>query len=123
MVAANGFPVRLIAPGWYGIANVKRLQHIDVLPTCYENWFMARDYVTIREQQIVGQTLWTQTAVRCSNLRRPNSPALPASIASWAPLACCAPAAPPTKVAQPAKPPQARSPRGPSHRQKRRQEG
>ena len=28
---AHGFPVRLIAPGWYGIANVKWLQRIEVL--------------------------------------------------------------------------------------------
>ena len=27
----HGFPVRLIAPGWYGIANVKWLQRIEVL--------------------------------------------------------------------------------------------
>ena len=27
----HGFPVRLIAPGWYGVANVKWLQRIEVL--------------------------------------------------------------------------------------------
>ena len=59
----HGFPVRLIAPGWYGIANVKWLQRIEVLPTRYENRFMARDYVTIREQQVDGQTVWTETSV------------------------------------------------------------
>jgi DMSO/TMAO reductase YedYZ molybdopterin-dependent catalytic subunit len=59
----HGFPVRLIAPGWYGIANVKWLQRIDVLATRYENRFMARDYVTIREQQVDGQTAWTETSV------------------------------------------------------------
>jgi DMSO/TMAO reductase YedYZ molybdopterin-dependent catalytic subunit len=60
---AHGFPLRLIAPGWYGIANAKWLQRIDVLPTRYENRFMARDYVTIREQQRDGQTVWTETSV------------------------------------------------------------
>jgi DMSO/TMAO reductase YedYZ molybdopterin-dependent catalytic subunit len=59
----HGFPVRLILPGWYGIANVKWLQRIDVLATRYENRFMARDYVTIREQQVDGQTVWTETSV------------------------------------------------------------
>ncbi len=43
---AHGFPVRLIVPGWYGIANVKWLQRIEVLSTRYESRFMARDYVT-----------------------------------------------------------------------------
>src|SRR5207249_4814106 len=28
--AANGFPVRLITPGWYGVANVKWLRRIEV---------------------------------------------------------------------------------------------
>ena len=60
---SHGYPVRLIAPGWYGVANVKWLQRIDVLPTRYENLFMGRDYVTIREQQINGQTVWTETSV------------------------------------------------------------
>jgi DMSO/TMAO reductase YedYZ molybdopterin-dependent catalytic subunit len=60
---AHGFPVRLIVPGRYGIANVKWLQRIEVLPTRYENRFMARDYVTIREQQVDGQSIWTETSV------------------------------------------------------------
>jgi DMSO/TMAO reductase YedYZ molybdopterin-dependent catalytic subunit len=59
----HGFPVRLIAPGWYGIANTKWLQRIEVLPTRYENRFMARDYVTIREQLIDGQSVWTEASV------------------------------------------------------------
>jgi DMSO/TMAO reductase YedYZ molybdopterin-dependent catalytic subunit len=60
---SHGFPLRLIAPGWYGIANTKWLQRIQVVPTRYENRFMARDYVTIREQQRDGQTAWTETSV------------------------------------------------------------
>jgi len=59
----HGFPLRLIAPGWYGIANTKWLERIEVLPTRYENRFMARDYVTIREQQRDGQSVWTETSV------------------------------------------------------------
>jgi DMSO/TMAO reductase YedYZ molybdopterin-dependent catalytic subunit len=61
---AHGYPVRLIAPGWYGIANTKWLQRIEVLPTRYENRFMARDYVTIRERvDASGQSVWTETSV------------------------------------------------------------
>jgi DMSO/TMAO reductase YedYZ molybdopterin-dependent catalytic subunit len=45
----HGFPLRLTVPGWYGIANVKWLMRIEVLPTRWEGRFMARDYVTIRE--------------------------------------------------------------------------
>ena len=46
---AHGFPIRLIAPGWYGIANVKWLRRIEVLNTRYEGRFMAREYVTQRK--------------------------------------------------------------------------
>ena len=60
---SHGFPLRLIALGWYGIANTKWLQRIQVLPTRYQNRFMARDYVTIREQLVDGQTVWTETSV------------------------------------------------------------
>lgn len=45
---AHGFPVRLLAPGWYGVANVKWLRQIEVLGTRYEGRFMGRDYVTQR---------------------------------------------------------------------------
>jgi DMSO/TMAO reductase YedYZ molybdopterin-dependent catalytic subunit len=46
---AHGFPVRLLAPGWYGIANVKWLRRIELLGTRYEGRFMGRDYVTQRK--------------------------------------------------------------------------
>jgi DMSO/TMAO reductase YedYZ molybdopterin-dependent catalytic subunit len=59
----HGFPVRLIAPGWYGIANVKWLERIQVMESRYMNRFMARDYVTIREQQRNGQTEFAETSV------------------------------------------------------------
>jgi DMSO/TMAO reductase YedYZ molybdopterin-dependent catalytic subunit len=45
---AHGFPIRLIAPGWYGVANVKWLRRIEVLDARYEGRFMAREYVTQR---------------------------------------------------------------------------
>jgi DMSO/TMAO reductase YedYZ molybdopterin-dependent catalytic subunit len=59
----HGFPLRLIAPGWYGIANVKWLKRIEVRDTRYMGRFMAREYVTIREEQRNGETVWTETSV------------------------------------------------------------
>jgi DMSO/TMAO reductase YedYZ molybdopterin-dependent catalytic subunit len=59
----HGFPLRLIAPGWYGIANVKWLKRIEVRDTRYMGRFMARDYVTLREEQRGGETVWAQTSV------------------------------------------------------------
>jgi len=61
--AANGFPVRLIVPGWYGVANVKWLTRIEVLNKRYLGRFMGRDYVTIREEQHDGQTIMAETTV------------------------------------------------------------
>ena len=61
--SVHGFPCRLIAPGWYGIANVKWLKRIEVLPTRFMGRFMARDYVTLRETKQGGETVWEQTSV------------------------------------------------------------
>lgn len=65
----HGFPLRLIAPGWYGIANVKWLSRIEVLDRRYMGNFMARDYVTIREEELDGQTTWTFTSVGRARLK------------------------------------------------------
>jgi DMSO/TMAO reductase YedYZ molybdopterin-dependent catalytic subunit len=59
----HGFPLRLIAPGWYGIANVKWLKRIEVRASRYMGRFMARDYVTIREEERDGQTAWIESSV------------------------------------------------------------
>jgi DMSO/TMAO reductase YedYZ molybdopterin-dependent catalytic subunit len=67
--APHGFPLRLIAPGWYGIANVKWLTRIEVLDRRYQGHFMARDYVTIREEERDGETVWTFTSVTRDRLK------------------------------------------------------
>jgi DMSO/TMAO reductase YedYZ molybdopterin-dependent catalytic subunit len=59
----NGYPLRLIAPGWYGVASVKWLTRIEVRDTRYQGHFMARDYVTIREEELGGETVWTMSSV------------------------------------------------------------
>ena len=66
---ANGFPVRLIAPGWYGVANVKWLTRIEVTDHRFAGRFMARDYVNVREEQRDGQTLWTFATVSHERLK------------------------------------------------------
>jgi DMSO/TMAO reductase YedYZ molybdopterin-dependent catalytic subunit len=65
----HGFPVRLIAPGWYGVANVKWLTRIEVLDQQFRGNFMARDYVTIRERRRGGRTVWTFANVRHDRLK------------------------------------------------------
>jgi len=63
LVATHGAPVRLIVPGWYGVSNVKWLDHIHVQDTRYQGRFMSRDYVTLVGQQIGGETIWNETSV------------------------------------------------------------
>lgn len=59
----HGFPLRLVAPGWYGVANVKWLKRIEVRDTRFMGRFMARDYVTLREEERDGETVWTESSV------------------------------------------------------------
>jgi DMSO/TMAO reductase YedYZ molybdopterin-dependent catalytic subunit len=65
----HGFPLRLIAPGWYGVANVKWLTRIEVVDQRYAGRFMSRDYVTIREATRDGRTVWTFSTVRHDRLK------------------------------------------------------
>jgi DMSO/TMAO reductase YedYZ molybdopterin-dependent catalytic subunit len=59
----HGAPIRLLAPGWYGVANVKWLDHIHVQETRFMGRFMARDYVTLKSQTIGDETIWFETWV------------------------------------------------------------
>jgi DMSO/TMAO reductase YedYZ molybdopterin-dependent catalytic subunit len=63
----HGFPVRLIAPGWYGVANVKWLTRIEVLDQRFANKFMARDYVSIRRLPGLSRALFGGANPRCRN--------------------------------------------------------
>jgi DMSO/TMAO reductase YedYZ molybdopterin-dependent catalytic subunit len=59
----HGAPVRLLVPGWYGVSNVKWLDHIHVQDTRFMGRFMSRDYVTLIGQKIGDQTIWNETSV------------------------------------------------------------
>ena len=60
---ANGFPARLITPGWYGVANVKWLRRIEVRDTRFMGRFMGRDYVTVMGRQTGDHVEYTETSV------------------------------------------------------------
>jgi DMSO/TMAO reductase YedYZ molybdopterin-dependent catalytic subunit len=59
----HGAPVRLVVPGWYGVANVKWLNHIHVQDSRFNGRFMARDYVTLRGESVGDSTVWNETSV------------------------------------------------------------
>lgn len=60
---SHGAPLQLVTPCWYGVANVKWLDRIDVIDQRFAGHFMARDYVTIREEQRDWQSFWSETVV------------------------------------------------------------
>jgi len=59
----NGFPLRLIVPGWYGIANVKWLERIELSDRRLMNRFMGRDYVTIFGRETESGVEWFERSV------------------------------------------------------------
>jgi DMSO/TMAO reductase YedYZ molybdopterin-dependent catalytic subunit len=64
----NGFPLRLVVPGWYGVAHVKWLTRIEVRDTRFMGKFMARDYVTLRQEGPDSDAVWAETSVGRTNI-------------------------------------------------------
>jgi len=63
LTPTHGAPVRLLVPGWYGVANVKWMDHIHVQDTRFMGRFMSRDYVTLVGQKVGDETIWNETSV------------------------------------------------------------
>jgi DMSO/TMAO reductase YedYZ molybdopterin-dependent catalytic subunit len=45
----HGFPLRLLVPGWYGVASVKWLSRIEVLDHVFQGYYQTKKY-TIRQR-------------------------------------------------------------------------
>lgn len=70
----QGFPVRLIMPGWYGVANVKWLGEVHLQEDRYLGNYQARWYRSLRGVGGNGedndpQTQWVETEVTRMNLK------------------------------------------------------
>jgi len=65
----QGFPVRLLVPGWYGVAQVKWLSNIHAQEDPYLGKYQARWYRTLRGEMIDGETKWKETAVTHMQLK------------------------------------------------------
>lgn len=63
LAKGHGAPLRLVVPGWFGIAWVKWLTRIEVLDRRYMSKYMGREYVTIRGEEKDGKTIWRETSV------------------------------------------------------------
>jgi len=48
--AEHGFPLRLVVPGWYGMASVKWLSEISVVEEPFKGFFQSEHYVYAEEE-------------------------------------------------------------------------
>jgi DMSO/TMAO reductase YedYZ molybdopterin-dependent catalytic subunit len=62
----QGFPLRLVVPGWYGMAQIKWLTRIEVLDRRYEGQHMARNYHSL--QRLNGD-VWLDTSISRTRLK------------------------------------------------------
>jgi DMSO/TMAO reductase YedYZ molybdopterin-dependent catalytic subunit len=69
LTQGHGFPLRLVVPGWYGIAWVKWLNHIELSDRRLMTRFIARDYVTIYGEKQGDQTVWKERSVGPLNVK------------------------------------------------------
>jgi DMSO/TMAO reductase YedYZ molybdopterin-dependent catalytic subunit len=65
----QGAPLRLLVPGWYGVANVKYLSEIHLQEDEYLGKYQARWYRTLRGETINGELKWTERAVTHMQLK------------------------------------------------------
>jgi DMSO/TMAO reductase YedYZ molybdopterin-dependent catalytic subunit len=65
----HGFPLRLVMPGWYGMAQIKWLTRIEVIDRRYEGRHMARNYQSLRAVQAPEGALWLDTSIARNNLK------------------------------------------------------
>ncbi len=65
----QGSPLRLLVPGWYGMANVKFLAQIHAQEDAYLGKFQARHYRTLRGELIDGETKWTEAGITHMQLK------------------------------------------------------
>ncbi len=65
----QGFPLRLLVPGWYGVAHVKWLSNIHAQEEPYLGKFQARWYRTLKGEMIAGQMTWKESAITRMQLK------------------------------------------------------
>jgi DMSO/TMAO reductase YedYZ molybdopterin-dependent catalytic subunit len=65
----QGAPLRLLVPGWYGVANVKWLSQIHLQEEQYLGKFQTRWYRTLRGETIDGEVKWKEAAITHMQLK------------------------------------------------------
>ena len=65
----QGYPLRLVVPGWYGVANVKWLTGIHAQHDPFVGKWQARWYRSLRGEMINGEMTWTESAITHMQLK------------------------------------------------------
>ena len=69
----HGFPVRLLVPGWYGVASVKWLSHIELIGRPFRGYFQSVKYTVQRATGQGSETVSVQQMTVKSEILRPRS--------------------------------------------------
>jgi len=80
----HGAPVRLVVPGWYGMASVKWVTRISVLTTAYAGYFQTRRYVYENGNGIAPVTRMRVKSIIVAPDERSVHPAGTLSVWGWA---------------------------------------
>jgi DMSO/TMAO reductase YedYZ molybdopterin-dependent catalytic subunit len=67
--AEQGFPLRLILPGWYGMTQIKWLGRIHVLDRRYEGQHMTRNYLAVRAIEGPDDPVWLDTSISKTHMK------------------------------------------------------
>jgi DMSO/TMAO reductase YedYZ molybdopterin-dependent catalytic subunit len=78
----HGFPLRLVVPGWYGVASVKWLTRIRVLDAPFDGHFQTERYIYLGEPGVADGTPVTAMRVRALITHPEEGEPLPAGAAT-----------------------------------------
>jgi DMSO/TMAO reductase YedYZ molybdopterin-dependent catalytic subunit len=67
--ARQGFPLRLILPGWYGMTQIKWLSRIEVLDRRYEGRHQVRNYLSLRSIDTPDGPMWLDQSISKTHLK------------------------------------------------------
>jgi DMSO/TMAO reductase YedYZ molybdopterin-dependent catalytic subunit len=74
--AAHGYPIRLLVPGWYGVASVKWLTHVEVINRPFDGYYQTKKYVIQRSASNGPETVPVGAMAVKAEILRPASGAV-----------------------------------------------
>lgn len=72
LTPTHGFPARLLAPGWYGVASIKWLTRIRCVAEPYDGYFQTIKYVVHRRSASGWETVMLDRMAIKSEILRPR---------------------------------------------------